>query len=103
LRGQHIKAGDRLMMLFQSGNRDEDVFEDPYVFNIDRKPNNHIAFGYGPHMCVGMHLAKLEMKVMLEELLPRLEKVEITGEPKFLQTNFVGGMKALPARITFTD
>ncbi|MDT5317326.1 MAG: hypothetical protein QOE74_6346 [Mycobacterium sp.] len=103
LRGQQIKTGDRLMMLFQSGNRDEDVFEDPYTFNIDRKPNNHIAFGYGPHMCVGMHLAKLELRVMLEELLPRLEEVDITGDPKFLQTNFVGGMKALPARITFTD
>jgi cytochrome P450 len=103
LRGQEIKAGDRLMMLFQSGNRDEDVFDNPYSFDIDRKPNNHIAFGYGPHMCVGMHLAKLEMKVMLEELLPRLEKVEITGDIKFLQTNFVGGIKKLPARITFTD
>lgn len=103
LRGQEIKAGDRLMMLFQSGNRDEDVFDDPYTFSIDRRPNKHIAFGYGPHMCVGMHLAKLEMKVMLEELLPHLEKVEITGDIKFLQTNFVGGMKKLPARITFTD
>jgi cytochrome P450 len=91
------------MVLFQSGNRDEDVFDDPYVFNIDRKPNNHIAFGYGPHMCVGMHLAKLEMKVMLEELLPRLDGVEITGDIKFLQTNFVGGIKRLPARITFAD
>jgi cytochrome P450 len=103
LRGQEIKAGDRLMMLFQSGNRDEDVFSNPYVFDIDRKPNSHIAFGYGPHMCVGMHLAKLEMKVMLEELLPHLEKVEITGDVTFLQTNFVGGMKKLPARITFAD
>jgi cytochrome P450 len=103
LRGQQIKKGDRLMMLFQSGNRDEDVFANPYDFDIDRKPNNHIAFGYGPHMCVGMHLAKLEMKVMLEELLPRLDKVEITGGIKFLQTTFVGGMKTLPAHITFAD
>jgi cytochrome P450 len=103
LRGQDIKKGDRLMMLFQSGNRDEDVFDEPDVFDIDRRPNRHIAFGYGPHMCIGMHLAKLEMKVMLEELLPKLERIEVTGEIKFVQTNFVGGMKTLPARIAFAD
>lgn len=103
LRGQEIKKGDRLMMLFQSGNRDEDIFEHPDEFDINRKPNKHIAFGYGPHMCIGMHLAKLEMKVMLEELLPRLERVDVTGEIKFVQTNFVGGMKTLPAHIAFAN
>ncbi|OXR41277.1 Cytochrome P450-terp [Nocardia cerradoensis] len=102
LRGQKIKAGDRLMMLFQSGNRDAEVFDNPDTFDIDRRPNKHIAFGYGPHMCIGQHLAKLELKVMLEELLPRLAKVEVTGTPKMIQTNFVGGLRHLPVRLTFS-
>ncbi|GAC49180.1 cytochrome P450 [Gordonia aichiensis] len=100
VRGQQIKAGDRLMLLFQSGNRDAEVFEDPDTFRLDRRPNKQIAFGYGPHMCIGQHLAKLEMKVFLEELLPHLEKVEITGTPKMIQTNFVGGLRHLPVHLT---
>ncbi|WP_063001629.1 cytochrome P450 [Nocardia mikamii] len=102
LRGQKIKAGDRLVLLFQSGNRDAEVFDNPDTFDIDRRPNKHIAFGYGPHMCIGQHLAKLELKVMLEELLPRLAKVEVTGTPKMIQTNFVGGLRHLPVRLTFS-
>lgn len=102
LRGQKIKAGDRLMLLFQSGNRDAEVFDDPDTFNIDRRPNKHIAFGYGPHMCIGQHLAKLEMKIMLEELLPRLARVEMSGEPQMIQTNFVGGLRHLPVQLTFS-
>ncbi|WP_368680261.1 cytochrome P450 (plasmid) [Rhodococcus opacus] len=102
LRGQKIKAGDRLMLLFQSGNRDAEVFDDPDTFNIDRRPNKHIAFGYGPHMCIGQHLAKLEMKIMLEELLPRLARVEVSGEPQMIQTNFVGGLRHLPVQLTFS-
>ncbi|HEY5855676.1 MAG TPA: cytochrome P450 [Aldersonia sp.] len=101
LRGQRIRKGDRLMLLFQSGNRDADVFEEPDTFDIDRRPNKHIAFGYGPHMCIGQHLAKLELRVMLEELLPRMQRVEITGEPKVIQTNFVGGLRHLPVHLTF--
>lgn len=103
LHGQQIRAGDRLMLLFQSGNRDEDVFDDPDAFKIGRKPNKHIAFGYGPHMCIGLHLAKMELKIMLEELLPRLATIEVTGPLKVLQTNFVGGPKSLPARLTFEN
>ncbi|MCU1643014.1 MAG: cytochrome [Nocardia sp.] len=102
LRGQQIKAGDRLMLLFQSGNRDADVFDNPDTFDIDRRPNKQIAFGYGPHMCIGQHLAKLEMKIMLEELLPRLARVEVTGTPKLIQTNFVGGLRHLPVHLTFS-
>jgi cytochrome P450 len=102
LRGQHIKAGDRLMLLFQSGNRDAEVFDNPDTFDIDRRPNKHIAFGYGPHMCIGQHLSKLELKIMLEELLPRLARVEVTGEPKLIQTNFVGGLRHLPVHLTFS-
>lgn len=102
LRGQHIKAGDRLMLLFQSGNRDAEVFDNPDTFDIDRRPNKHIAFGYGPHMCIGQHLSKLELKIMLEELLPRLARVEVTGEPNMIQTNFVGGLRHLPVHLTFS-
>ncbi|MFZ2178077.1 MAG: cytochrome P450 [Rhodococcus sp. (in: high G+C Gram-positive bacteria)] len=102
LRGRHIKAGDRLMLLYQSGNRDADVFDAPDDFRITRKPNRHMAFGYGPHMCTGQHLAKQELPIMFEELLPRIRKIEITGERKVTQTNFVGGLKNLPVRLELT-
>jgi cytochrome P450 len=98
LRGQQIGAMDRLMMCYPSGNRDEDVFTDPDRFDITRSPNPHIAFGFGPHMCLGQHLAKLEMRVLFEELLPHLEAVELAGDPRFVETNFVGGYKRLPIR-----
>jgi cytochrome P450 len=96
LRDQQIRAGDRLMLLYQSANRDADVFEAPDEFRFNRKPNKHIAFGYGPHMCIGQHLAKLELRIMLEELLPRIASLELTGNRKVIQTNFVGGLKNRP-------
>ncbi|MCE4268443.1 cytochrome P450 [Rhodococcus globerulus] len=102
LRGQKIKAGDRFMLLYQSGNRDEEVFNDPDTFDIDRRPNKHIAFGYGPHMCIGQHLAKLELKVILQELLPRLSRIEAHGPTKMIQTNFVGGPRRIPMHLTFS-
>jgi cytochrome P450 len=102
MRGQTIKAGDRLMPLYQSGSRDEEIFDHPDEFDIDRKPNNHLAFGFGPHTCVGQHLAKLELKVAFEELLPRLESIEITGPGTVTKTNWVGGLKHLPAKVTIS-
>jgi cytochrome P450 len=99
LRGQQIAEGDRLMLLYQSANRDADVFEAPGEFRLDRKPNRQIAFGYGPHMCIGQHLSKQELRVMLEELLPRLVSLQITGDRKVVQTNFVGGLRRLPMRL----
>ncbi|PYE12330.1 cytochrome P450 [Williamsia limnetica] len=102
LRGREIKRGDRFMLLYQSGNRDTDVFTDPDVFDIDRRPNKHIAFGYGPHMCIGQHLAKIELRIMFETLLPHLESIAVTGGPRFIQTNFVGGLKNLPVQLQFT-
>lgn len=99
LRGQKIEPGDRLVTLYQSANRDEEIFGDPYVFRYDRKPNKHIAFGYGPHMCIGQHLAKMELKIMLETLIPRISSIELTGERKVMQTNFVGGLKNRPLRL----
>lgn len=102
LSGQTIKAGDRLMPLFQSACRDEEIFDNPDKFDIDRKPNTHLAFGFGAHTCPGQHVAKLELKVMFEELLPRLESIEVTGPGSVTQTNFVGGLKHLPAKLTIS-
>jgi cytochrome P450 len=98
LRGRTIAKGDWLMLCYASGNRDEDVFEDPYVFRADRHPNRHISFGYGAHLCLGQHLAKMEMRILFEELLPRLKSVEFTGEPQLSQAVFVNGPKRLPIR-----
>ncbi|WP_026912695.1 cytochrome P450 [Patulibacter minatonensis] len=99
LRGQKIKKGDRLLTLFQSGSRDEEVISDPDTFDSTRRPNKHIAFGYGPHMCIGQHVAKLELRVMYEELIPLIVGGEFTGERKVVQTNFVGGVKNLPMKL----
>ncbi|KAK44025.1 cytochrome P450 [Caballeronia jiangsuensis] len=96
--GQEIKSGDRLMLSYPSGNRDESVFANPDVFDITRSPNRHLAFGWGAHMCLGQHLGKLEMRIFFEELLPRLKSFELDGDPKLVETNFVGGLKRLPIR-----
>jgi cytochrome P450 len=101
LRGRSIDVGDRFMLLYQSANRDAEVFDDPDLFNIDRRPNKHIAFGYGPHLCIGMALAKQELRIMAEELLPKIESIELTGPSKVVQTTFVGGLKNMPVKITF--
>jgi cytochrome P450 len=100
LRGRQIKAGERLMMCFPSGNRDEEVIPHADVFDIDRKPNRHLGFGHGGHMCIGQRIARAELQIFWEELLPRLKSVELAGEPKYLQTNFVGGLKSLPIKFT---
>ena len=73
------------MLCYASGNRDEDVFEEPYQFRCDRKPNRHVAFGYGAHLCLGQYLAKLEMRILFEELLPRLKSIALDGEVKMTQ------------------
>ncbi|HET9160245.1 MAG TPA: cytochrome P450, partial [Caulobacteraceae bacterium] len=96
LGGRQLKKGDWMMLCYASGNRDENVFEDPYKFRIDRTPNKHVAFGYGAHVCLGQHLAKLEMRIFWEELLPRLKSVRLAGEPKQTEAFFVNGPKSLP-------
>lgn len=98
LNGQSIKAGDWMMLCYASGNRDEAVFADPFAFNPDRAPNTQIGFGFGGHVCLGQHLARLEMRILMEELLPRLASVELTGEPARVESTFVGGLKRLPIR-----
>jgi cholest-4-en-3-one 26-monooxygenase len=97
LRGQQLKAGDKVSIWYCSANRDEDVFEDPFRFDIRRNPNDHIAFGGGgPHFCLGANLARLEINVLFEELTRRIPEMHQTGEPQFLRSNFIGGIKHLP-------
>jgi hypothetical protein len=98
LRGKSIKAGDSLMMCYPSANRDEDVFQDPFTFKIDRTPNRHLAFGYGAHLCLGLHLARMEMKALYQELLSRADHLAVAGEPAWVMANFVSGLKKLPIR-----
>ena len=98
LRGRAIAKGDWLMLCYPSGNRDEEVFEDPDTFNPERSPNRHLAFGYGAHLCLGQHLAKMEMRILWEELLPRLKSVEFNGAPQRSVGSFVSGPKRLPIR-----
>lgn len=98
VRGQSVRKGEQVVLCFPSGNRDEEAFEDPFAFRVDRQGNKHVAFGYGPHQCLGMHLARMEMAIFFEELLPRLKSVELAGQPQRTITNFVGGPKALPLR-----
>jgi cytochrome P450 len=100
LGGQRISARDWMMLCYPSANRDEAVFEDPFTFNPDRTANNQVAFGYGGHVCLGQHLARMEMKILMEELLPRLSSLELAGEPARVESTFVGGLKRLPIRFT---
>ncbi|MBB5705652.1 cytochrome P450 [Sphingopyxis panaciterrulae] len=98
LGGQTIRAGDWLMLNYVSANRDEAVFADPFAFDPDRAKNQQIAFGFGAHVCLGQHLARMEMRILMEELLPRLKRVELAGEPARVESVFVGGLKRLPIR-----
>ena len=98
LGGRKIAKGDWLMLCYASGNRDEEVFEEPDRFRSDRKPNRHVAFGYGAHLCLGQYLAKLEMRILFEEVLPHLKSLSLDGEVKMTQAYFVNGPKKLPIR-----
>ena len=98
--GHQIKAGDRVMCLFVSANRDEDVFPEPYKFDITRRPNPQLSFSFGPHICLGLHIAKIEMKALYEELISRVDSIELAGEPRLKIGNFVTGFKTLPVRFT---
>ena len=96
LRGRQIKKGDWLMLCYASGNRDEEVFANADVFDIDRTPNRQLAFGSGAHLCLGQHLARMEMRILYEELLPKLKRVQLDGEPRYVESYFVTGLKSLP-------
>lgn len=94
--GRHIAKGDWIMLCYASGNRDEDVFPHADTFDIDRTPNKQLAFGMGAHLCLGQHLARLEMRILYEELLPRLKSVKLAGDPRYTESWFVNGLKTLP-------
>lgn len=96
--GQRIAKDDWLMLSYVSANHDESVFPDPRRFDAARSPNRHLAFGAGAHQCLGLHMARLEMRILFEELLDRLDGIELAGEPKRSNSSFVGGLKTLPLR-----
>jgi cholest-4-en-3-one 26-monooxygenase len=98
LRDKTIRAGDAVALFYPSANRDEEVFDDPFRFRIDRRPNRHLGFGVGEHFCLGSHLARLELKVAYKHLLPRIEEIELAGPVSRLHSALVGGVKHLPIR-----
>ena len=101
MHGKTVKAGDKVLYWFASGNRDEAVFDDPFRVDLARTPNRHVSFGQGgPHVCLGMHLARLEVRLLFQELAKRIKSIEPAGDHKFLRSNFVGGIKELPVSVT---
>jgi cytochrome P450 len=98
VRGVPIAKGESVYLTYVSGNRDEEVFAEPFRFDVGRDPNKHLAFGYGVHFCLGAALARMEMNSLYTELVPRLNSIELAGEPELSSTVFVGGLKHLPIR-----
>jgi cytochrome P450 len=97
--GVPIRAGDKVAMMYTSANRDEAVFDDPDRFDVRRDPNPHLSFGIGAHFCLGAHLARLEARVFLEELLATFRTIELTGEPTRIRSNLNNGFRHLPVRV----
>jgi cytochrome P450 len=99
IRGQHIKAGERVVMFYGSANRDEDIFESPNTFDITRDPNPHVAFGAGgPHLCLGMHVARVELAVMFKELLTLMPNIRSDGEFERMHSSFIAGIHSMPVK-----
>jgi cytochrome P450 len=101
LRGRQIRAGDNIALWFPAANRDEEVIANANTLDLRRDPKLHLAFGYGSHMCLGQHLATMEVARFFRELLPRLEHIEMSAEPTWIHANFVGGLKSMPVRYRF--
>ncbi|MEU8133166.1 cytochrome P450 [Streptodolium elevatio] len=99
LRGVRIKAGDKVAMYYTSANRDEEVFEDAQSFDIFRRPNPHLSFGFAEHFCLGVHIARLEGRVFFEELLATFPRIELTGEPRRVRSNLNNALAELPVRL----
>jgi cytochrome P450 len=98
--GKQIKDGDKVCMWYISGNRDDDAFDNPNAFIIDRPDaRKHLSFGYGIHRCLGNRLGEMQLRIIWEEILKRFETVELVGEPKFLKSSFIHGIVDLPVRI----
>jgi cytochrome P450 len=101
MHGKQLEAGDKIAMWYASANYDERVFEDPHTFDIERKPNFHLAFGGGgAHRCLGNSLARLELKVLLQHQIEQVERFELVGDVKRLRSNLTHGVKHLPVRLT---
>ena len=101
IRGQKVPAGDKVVMFYPSANRDEDIFERPFEFDIRRSPNDHLAFGgFGEHYCLGANLARLQLRTIFNKMFDRLDDIELDGEVARLRSGFVGGIKAMPIRYT---
>jgi cytochrome P450 len=98
LRDKVIREGQALALFYPSANRDEEVFEDPDAFRIDRDPNHHLGYGVGEHFCLGSHVARLELAVAYKHLLPRIAEIEVSGPIERLHSSLVGGVKRLPIR-----
>ena len=102
VRGMKIAAGEQVALYFASANRDEEVFEDPFVFRVDRRPNPHLAFGFGEHFCMGAHVARVELETIFRHLLARLESFEVAGTVERLSSIVNGSIKHLPLRFRVT-
>jgi cholest-4-en-3-one 26-monooxygenase len=100
IRGQKIRKGEKVTLWYPSGNRDEDVFPQPDVFDITRTPNHHLAFGVGEHFCLGTHLARQEIRAMFEQVLERLPDIELDGEVSYMRSHFIDGVKHIPVKFT---
>jgi cytochrome P450 len=99
--GKAIRKGDRVVMWYVSGNRDDEVIEQPNEFIIDRaRPKTHMSFGFGIHRCVGMRLAELQLRILWEEMLQRFDNIEVVGAPKRIYSSFVKGYESLPVRLS---
>jgi cytochrome P450 len=96
--GQHVRAGQKVVLWWPAANRDPRAFEDPERFDVARSPNKHVSFGWGPHFCLGSHLARLEAAILLRRMIERNVRVELTAEPERLRSNFIRGIKRLPVR-----
>ena len=101
LRGRKLRRGDRLVLLYPSANRDASVFRDPQRFDVERAPNEHIAFGYGAHFCLGASLARLELRVMFEEILDRLPELRLVSDtpPPLRASNFISGIEEMEVEV----
>jgi len=96
--GQPIAAGESVCLVYLSGNRDEEAFDEPDRFMVDRSPNRHVAFGYGAHHCLGRILAEMEVEALFREIVARVDHIELSGVPEWVKTNHTGGLKSLPIR-----
>jgi cytochrome P450 family 142 subfamily A polypeptide 1 len=101
--GRQLHEGQKCMLLYESANRDETKFAEPYKFDVERQPNEHVAFGFGAHFCLGQALARLELRVMFEQLLTRMPDLELAVDPSALPrrpANFISGLESMPVRFT---